>query len=82
MEQIIDDRGLRDEVIKELEFEPRIDAAHIAVAAEKSMVVLFGHVSTLSEKTPAEEAARRVRGVCARAVHEERPSQRLLERRP
>ncbi len=63
----MDDKGLRDEVIKELEFEPSIDAAHIGVAVEKGIVTVSGHVSTLAEKTAVEEAVRRVRGVRALA---------------
>jgi BON domain len=67
MEQVMDDKGLREEVIRELEFEPSIDAAHIGVAVEKGIVTLSGHVSTLAEKAAAEEAVRRVRGVRALA---------------
>lgn len=54
---------LKQNVIDELEFEPSIDAAHIGVAVEESVVTLTGHVATYAEKTALEEAVRRVRGV-------------------
>lgn len=64
-----DDGLLRDDVLAELEFEPRVDARHIGVTAEKGVVTLSGHVATLTEKRAAEAAVRRVRGV--RAIAEE-----------
>lgn len=49
----------------ELEWEPRIDAAHIAVSVRNGVVTLSGHVSTYLEKWIAEKAAKRVYGVRA-----------------
>lgn len=57
------DKQLQLDVMDELEFEPRIDAAHIGVAAQDGIVTLSGHVSTYAEKIAAETAARRVKGV-------------------
>ncbi len=61
------DKELRDEVMKELEFEPSIDSSHIGVSVDKGVVTLTGHVSSLAERTAAEAAVRRVRGVRALA---------------
>lgn len=62
-------RTLRDEVIAELDADPRVESARIGVAAEDGMVTLTGSVPTLLQKWAAEEAAKRVKGV--RAVVEE-----------
>src|SRR3954452_1425660 len=61
----MDDRMLRQAVLDELEFDPRIEAAHIGVAANKGVVTLTGRVSSFAEKIAAERAAMRVRGVKA-----------------
>ncbi|WP_426663918.1 BON domain-containing protein [Rhodanobacter aciditrophus] len=57
------DKELRQLVIDELEYEPSIDAADIGVAAENGVVTLSGHVSDYAQKTAAERAAWRVKGV-------------------
>ncbi|WDF72503.1 BON domain-containing protein [Novosphingobium sp. KACC 22771] len=57
------DRQLQESVLAEFAWEPSINAAHIGVAVEKGVVSLSGHVSTYGEKSAAERAARRVRGV-------------------
>jgi len=62
-----DDR-LRQMVIDELEWEPRIDAAHIGVACRDGVVTLSGHVASYAERMSAERAARRVRDVKALAI--------------
>src|SRR5512142_2807206 len=62
------DRTLRDDIMNELDFEPRIKAAHIGVIVEKDVVTLSGHVSSYAEKLAAEDAVRRVRGVRAVAT--------------
>lgn len=49
----------------ELEWDPKVDAAHIGVAAQNGVVTLSGHVSSYAEKVAAEQAARRVYGVRA-----------------
>jgi osmotically-inducible protein OsmY len=60
---------LRDSVLKELAFEPSVDAVHVGVSVENGIVSLTGHVATYAEKLAAEAAARRVRGV--RGIAEE-----------
>ena len=65
----MDDTLIRDDVIDELDFEPSIDATNIGVAVDDGVVTLTGHVSSYAEKTAAECAARRVRGV--RAIAQE-----------
>lgn len=63
------DNHLQKAVIAELNWEPSIKAAHIGVAANDGVVTLSGHVDTYLEKSVAEKAARRVKGV--KAVAEE-----------
>ena len=53
----------------ELSFDPEVEAAHIGVAVDKSVVTLTGHVANYAEKLAADAAVRRVRGV--RALAEE-----------
>jgi hyperosmotically inducible protein len=60
---------LRQDVVDELEFEPRVDAAHIGVAVDKGVVTLTGHVASYAEKQAAIAAVLRVKGV--RAIAEE-----------
>jgi osmotically-inducible protein OsmY len=62
------DDQLRQMVIDELEWEPRIDPAHIGVACRDGVVTLSGHVTHYAERTAAEHATRRVRGVKALAI--------------
>src|SRR6516162_5924921 len=63
------DLELRQDVLDELEFEPSVNAAHIGVTANHGVVTLTGFVTSYAEKTAAERAARRVKGV--RAIAEE-----------
>ena len=63
------DLELRQDILDELEFEPRIDAANIGVAVAKGVVTLTGHVSSYAQKIAAEAAARRLKGV--RAIAQE-----------
>jgi hypothetical protein len=60
---------LQQDVLDELEFEPRVNAAHIGVVAKGGVVALTGFVTGYAEKFAAEAAARRVRG--AKAIAEE-----------
>jgi osmotically-inducible protein OsmY len=58
--------SLQDAVLKELRFDPRVDATRIGVTTTPSGVVtLTGTVNTYMEKLAAEEAAKRVHGVRA-----------------
>jgi osmotically-inducible protein OsmY len=59
----MNDKQLRQNVIEELEFEPSIDAAYVGVAAAHGVVTLSGHVSSYPQKTAAERAVWRVKGV-------------------
>ena len=59
------DRELQADVIRELDWEPRVESANIGIAVDKGAVTLTGHVSTYSELIAAERAALRVYGVLA-----------------
>lgn len=59
------DLQLRQDILDELDFEPRVDSAHIGVSVERGVVTLSGHVGTYAQKLAAEAAARRVKGVHA-----------------
>jgi len=63
------DLQLRQDVLDELEFEPSVNAAHIGVTANHGVITLTGFVTSYAEKTMAERAARRVKGV--KAIAEE-----------
>jgi osmotically-inducible protein OsmY len=52
-------------VLRQLEWDPELDASAIGVAAQGGMVTLTGFISPYSEKLAAERAAKRVRGVRA-----------------
>jgi osmotically-inducible protein OsmY len=66
---MVDDTKIRRDVIAELEWDPRVDPAHVGVIVDEGVVTLAGHVRSLVEKQAAERAARRVRGVRALAVN-------------
>jgi len=70
------DDELRDDVIRELRWDPRLaNPEAIGVAVQDGAVVLTGRMSGCAEKTAAERAARRVKGVRAVANElEVRPS--------
>jgi BON domain len=57
------DKTLQSDVQSELDWEPRVNAAHIGVSARAGVVTLTGHVETNAEKNAAEKAAWRVKGV-------------------
>jgi osmotically-inducible protein OsmY len=61
------DEVLQLNVLRELEWDPKVDAARVGVAARNGVITLTGEVDTYAEKLAAEEAARRVKGVCALA---------------
>jgi osmotically-inducible protein OsmY len=52
-------------VLAELEWDPRVDASRIGVAASDGVVTLTGSVASYAEKIAAEAAAKRVSGVKA-----------------
>jgi osmotically-inducible protein OsmY len=59
------DIRLRDAVMRQLEWDPEVDASAIGVAAKTGSVTLSGFIETYSEKLAAERAAKRVHGVRA-----------------
>jgi osmotically-inducible protein OsmY len=63
------DDQLQKAVLAELQWEPRITAAHIGVTANAGTVTLTGHVESYGQKHAAEMATGRVKGV--KAVAEE-----------
>jgi len=64
-----EDLRLQQRVIDALEFDPRVEAAHIGVSVAEGIVSLSGHVRSFAEKFAAERIARQVKGV--RAVAQE-----------
>jgi osmotically-inducible protein OsmY len=57
------DSQLQQDVMDELQWEPRVDHANIGVAAKDGVVTLTGFVPSYASKIAAEKAARRVKGV-------------------
>jgi osmotically-inducible protein OsmY len=62
------DIQLKDDVTKELEWDPSINASQVGVAVKKGVVTLTGHLDTFAEKYAVERAVGRVAGVQAIAV--------------
>jgi len=56
---------VRDSVLRQLEWDPEVDASAIGVAAKDRTVTLTGYIDTYAGKLAAERAAKRVRGVRA-----------------
>lgn len=63
------DDQLKKSVLAELNWEPRVTAAHIGVTADNGTVTLTGTVESFGQKHAAEMAAGRVKGV--KAIAEE-----------
>lgn len=63
------DQTIKENVTAELNWEPMVEADHIGVAVRDGIVTLSGHVETYGQKSAAERAAGRVRGV--KAIAEE-----------
>ena len=59
------DSLIRDDVLFELKWDPKITSNDIAVAVKDGVVTLSGYVSSYWEKDAAEKAAKRVYGVKA-----------------
>ena len=57
------DSQLQRDVLNELEWEPRVDHAHIGVAVKHGVITLSGQVPSYGEKYEAVKAAKRVYGV-------------------
>jgi osmotically-inducible protein OsmY len=61
----ITDSQIQEDVIRELQWEPSVDAARIGVSVKNGVVTLSGYVQSYVEKWAAEDAAKRVYGVRA-----------------
>lgn len=59
------DTELRDRVQRQLEFDPEVEEANIAVSVSEGVVTLAGFAHTYAAKLAAEKAAKRVYGVRA-----------------
>ena len=59
------DLRLRNFVVRELDWDPHVDASAIGVTAKDGVVTLTGFVDTYAGKLAAERIAKRVRGVRA-----------------
>lgn len=59
------DEQIREDVISELKWDPKISSSDVAVSVKDGVVTLSGFVSTYYEKDEAEKAAKRVYGVRA-----------------
>src|SRR5512138_2945574 len=57
------DVRVRDGVLRQLEWDPQVEASAVGVAAKDGAVTLTGYVDSYSGKLAAERAAKRVRGV-------------------
>lgn len=56
---------LRDDVLAEIDQDPKVNAARVGVAVDDGVVTLTGTVSSLAEKWAVEDAVKRVKGVHA-----------------
>jgi osmotically-inducible protein OsmY len=59
------DIRLRDAVLRQLDWDPEIDASGLAVAAQKGIVTLTGYIDSYPGEFAAEHAASQVEGVRA-----------------
>ena len=59
------DVRVRDGVMRQLDWDPEVDASAVGVAAKRGTVTLTGFIDTYSGKLAAERAAKRVHGVRA-----------------
>ena len=59
------DVRVRDAVLRQLEWDPQVDASGVGVTAKAGVVALTGVIGTYAGKLAAERAAKRVRGVRA-----------------
>ena len=62
------DLQLQQDVLAELKWDPKINAAHIGVQAKGGVITLSGHIDSYAEKWNAEDAAKRVSGVKVLAI--------------
>lgn len=57
------DVRVRDAVMRQLDWDPEVDASAVGVAAKNGAVTLTGFINSYAGKLAAERAAKRVRGV-------------------
>ena len=62
---MISDANLKQLVLDELQWDPKVDHAHIGVTSSDGSVTVSGHVSSYASKFAATDAVKRVRGVKA-----------------
>ena len=72
------DVRLRDAVMRQLDWDPEVDASAVGVGAKAGAVTLTGYIDTYAGKLAAERAAKRVHGV--RAVANDLAVRLRLER--
>ena len=63
MKQVRTDDDIRDSVLEEIKWDPKITSPDVAVVVRDGVVTLTGFVSSYWEKEAAEKAAKRVYGV-------------------
>jgi osmotically-inducible protein OsmY len=61
----MNDKALQEAVLRELEWDPKVDATHVGVIANDGAVTLVGSVPSYADKLAAVRAAERVYGVRA-----------------
>lgn len=59
------DADIQEDVLAELDFDPRIEPTEVGVRVQHGVVTLLGTVDTFAKRMAAQEAAHRVRGVRA-----------------
>ena len=57
------DKEIQTDVMRELDWDPQIDAVEVGVQVKDGMVTLTGNVATYAKKLAAKRAAHRVNGV-------------------
>lgn len=57
------EQRVRDSILRDLEWDPQLDASRVGVTVEDGIVTLSGYVDTYAAKLAAERCARKVYGV-------------------
>jgi osmotically-inducible protein OsmY len=65
MSRIISDEEIQQDVLQELDWDPRVEPEEIGVSVDGGIVTLTGFIDSYSKKIAAEQATHRVRGVRA-----------------
>lgn len=64
-DEAVADVAIQEDVLAELEWDPKVQVTEVGVTVEKGVVTLNGTVETAAEKMAAERAASRIAGVRA-----------------